>query len=94
MRKCFGLPECMETVSVDGKECRVVRSLTDEPLQVRVDQAAPWAENMIDPGPFPAGSVQRAVAESAAAKYSDPRLADIGGFFFHAVPKRRSVRNL
>jgi len=91
VRKCFGLPNHMESANVEGEVCRVVRTLTVEPLQVRVDQATPWADNMIDPRPFPSGCAQRAVAESAAAKYASPRLADIGGFFFHAVPKRRSV---
>lgn len=62
-----------------------------EPLQVRVESGTPWADNLVDPRPFPAGCAQRAVAECAATKYSSPRLADIGGFFFHAVPKRRSV---
>lgn len=94
MRKCFGLPEKMVPVCVNGEDWRVVRTLTNEPLQVRIDQATPWVENMTNPGPFPRGSVQRAVAESAAERYADPRLADIGGFFFHAVPKRRSVCNL
>ena len=79
---------------MEGEEHMVVRTLSPEPLHVRVDQATPWAPFMIDPSPFPKGSVQRAVADGAAMKYGDPRLADIGGFFYHVVPKRRSVLNL
>ena len=91
VRKVFGLPNIMDLVCVEGEEHVVVRSLTDEPLQVRVDMATPWAPLAIDPSPFPIGTVQRAVAEGAALKYANPRLADIGGFFYHVVPRRRSV---
>ena len=47
---------------------------------------------MIDPGTFSTGTTQRVVAESAAMKYNAPRLAHIGGFFYHVVSKRRSVQ--
>ena len=91
VRRVFGLPLHIEEASVGAGAHMVVRSLTDEPLQVRVDQAIPWAPFLVDPSPFPTGSAQRAVAEAAATQYGDPRLADIGGFFYHVVPKRRAV---
>lgn len=95
VKRVFGLPNYIVPVCVGGgKGHMVVRSLTDEPLQVKVDQAIPWAPFLVDTSPFPTGSAQRAVAEGAATKYGDPRLADIGGFFYHVVPKRRSVITL
>lgn len=94
VRRVFGLPNSIVPVCVEGGAQLVVRSLTDEPLQVKVDTATPWAPGLVDTSPFPCGSAQRAVAEGAATKYGDPKLADIGGFFYHVVPKRRQVITL
>ena len=79
---------------MEGEEHMVVRSLTDKPLQMRLDQTTTWAPFMIDPCSFIIGSAQRAVVEGTATKYCAPKLADIGGFFYHVVPKRKLVLNL
>lgn len=92
VRKVFGLPNHIEEQSVEGAIVSRVASLTDEPLQVRIDPATPWAPMLVDTAPFPLGTAQRAVAECAAKMYGQPGLADIGGFFYHVVPKRISVR--
>lgn len=49
MRKLFGLPNHMKCIYVEGEQQIMVRSLTDEPVQVRVDHATPWAPLMIGP---------------------------------------------
>ena len=92
VRKVFGLPQDMQSVSVEGTRQTRVASLASDPLTVRIDPATPWAPMLVDGAPFPIGSVQKAVAEGAATKYNAPGLAHIGGFFYHAVPKRTAVR--
>lgn len=70
----------------------MITTLTDEFLQVRVDPATPWLSLMLRPRPFPVVTVQRATVEySATTKYSAPKLAIIGEFFYHVVPKCKSA---
>ena len=65
----------------------MVRTLRLVSMDVRLDPSTPWLL-FYSTKAFPEKSAQRAIVVQAVQVYRDPRLEFVGGFFYHAMPKR------